>query len=222
MISLRQQVEDRGFAMIPSCLTEDLVAAFCNEFGENQASQRNILAISCVRSLAQSLFMRQTVELILGKGCFAVRGIFFNKTEEANWKVTWHQDLTIAVRERINLEGFGPWSSKDDVLHVQPPDEIMNSMLAIRVHLDESCADNGPLRVISASHKMGRLPPEQVTELAEGKAETCCVPKGGAFLMKPMLLHASSKCTAPKPRRVIHLEFANSELPGGLEWAERI
>jgi len=147
---------------------------------------------------------------------------FFNKTQSANWKVVWHQDLTISVRERRDFDGFGSWTMKDGVLHVQPPADVMSGMLAIRLHLDESGSDNGPLRVIADSHKQGRLSAEQVASLKKEAAVTCCVPKGGALLMRPLLLHASSRCVIPKPRRVIHLEFAATELPQGLEWYEKL
>jgi len=150
-----------------------------------------------------------------------VRGIFFNKTKQSNWKVAWQQDLTIAVRERREVGGFGPWSKKAGVLHVQPPAEIMGRILAIRLHLDESGPDNGPLRVIAGSHKEGRPSAEEVAHLGKSRCETCVIPKGGALLMRPLLLHTSSACIVPKPRRVIHFEFVAAELPQRLEWLGR-
>jgi hypothetical protein len=48
------------------------------------------------------------------------------------------------------------------------------------------------------------------------------IPRGGALLMRPLLLHASSACVVPKPRRVIHLEFVAEHLPDGLEWFDRV
>ncbi len=122
----------------------------------------------------------------------------------------------------LDVDGFGSWTMKDGVLHVQPPADVMSGMLAIRLHLDESGSDNGPLRVIADSHKQGRLSAGQVESLKKEAAVTCCVPKGGALLMRPLLLHASSSCVIPKPRRVIHLEFAATELPQGLEWYEKL
>lgn len=37
----------------------------------------------------------------------------------------------------------------------------------------------------------------------------------------PLLLHSSKRTTNLQPRKVIHLEFANTELLNGLEWAEK-
>lgn len=101
---------------------------------------------------------------------------------------------------------------------MQPPAEIMNDMLAIRLHLDECGLDNGPLRVISGSHREGRLSAGQIGSCEKENSVTCTVPKGGALVMRPLLLHASSACAAPKTRRVIHIEFAAAELPHGLDW----
>lgn len=143
------------------------------------------------------------------------------RRELSNWRVAWHQDLTIAVRERKTVEGFGPWTTKDGVLHVQPSAEVMNGILAIRLHLDESASDNGPLRVIPGSHREGRLSAERISSWHKQESITCTVPRGGALLMRPLLLHASSACAVPKPRRVIHLEFAAAELPHGLDWHEK-
>jgi ectoine hydroxylase-related dioxygenase (phytanoyl-CoA dioxygenase family) len=219
---LRRQVEVDGFAVVPACLDEGAVEHLCKQFDDTQHPQRNLLSVPSVRQLATSKRVREVMEAALGPKCFAVRGIFFNKTQSANWKVVWHQDLTISVRERKDVDGFGSWTMKGGVLHVQPPADLMNGMLAIRLHLDESGPDNGPLRVIAGSHNQGRLSAEQVASLKKENAITCCVPKGGALLMRPMLLHASSACVIPKPRRVIHLEFAATELPQGLEWHERL
>lgn len=216
-----QQLDRDGFAIVSSCLDENTLNHLCAEFGEARESQRNALSNPSVRQLATSAPVRALVESALGKNCFAVRGIFFNKTQEANWKVIWHQDLTISVRHRCVADGFGPWTLKDGVIHVQPPAEIMSQMLAIRLHLDESGPDNGPLRVIPGTHKYGRLSASQLAEMKNRQGTTCYVPRGGALLMRPLLLHASSSCAAPKPRRVIHIEFAAAELPHGLEWHAR-
>jgi ectoine hydroxylase-related dioxygenase (phytanoyl-CoA dioxygenase family) len=211
-----------GFAVVPACLDEGAVEHLCKQFEDTQHPQRNLLSIPSIRQLATSKRVREVMEAALGPKCFAVRGIFFNKTQGANWKVVWHQDLTISVRERKDVDGFGSWTIKGGVLHVQPPADLMNGMLAIRLHLDESGPDNGPLRVIAGSHNQGRLSAEQVASLKKENAVTCLVPKGGALLMRPMLLHASSACVIPNPRRVVHLEFAATELPQGLEWHERL
>jgi ectoine hydroxylase-related dioxygenase (phytanoyl-CoA dioxygenase family) len=220
--TLKPLVEEHGFAVVPACLDEAVLERLCKQFEDARRPQRNLLSVPCVRELAMSRPVREVIETVLGPKCFAVRGIFFNKTRSSNWKVVWHQDLTIAVRERSDVDGFGPWTMKAGVLHVQPPAEIMRGILAIRLHLDESGLDNGPLRVIAGSHQEGRFSAEQISAWERGTFITCTVPKGGALLMRPLLLHASSACAIPKSRRVIHIEFAAGELPQGLEWHDRV
>ncbi|HTE87683.1 MAG TPA: phytanoyl-CoA dioxygenase family protein, partial [Terriglobales bacterium] len=123
--------------------------------------------------------------------------------------------------ERKEAAHFGPWSIKAGVPHVQPPPSVMAKMLAIRLHLDESHEGNGPLRVISGSHRAGFLSAEGISIWRERPSVVCAVPRGGAILMRPLLLHASSSSLKPEPRRVIHLEFAADDLPDGLQWHDR-
>lgn len=215
-------VEQDGFAIVSSCLNEELTQSLAAQLHEGSYAKRNLLALPIVRELATSPALRNLAETVLGKHCFAVKGTFFNKTRESNWKVPWHQDLTIMVRERREIAGFSPWTIKEGIVHVQPTAEILSRILAIRLHLDESGADSGPLRVIPGSHKDGRLSSEQVSAYEKEDNEICLVPRGGALLMRPLLLHASSACAVPKPRRVIHLEFSADELPQGLHWFDRV
>jgi ectoine hydroxylase-related dioxygenase (phytanoyl-CoA dioxygenase family) len=217
-----QEIEENGFAVVPRCLSEQTVEHLCRHLGDNKHAQRNLLQDSVVRELAVSESVRQTVDTILGGECFSVRGILFNKTPDSNWKVVWHQDRTIAVRERRETPHFGPWSVKAGVTHVQPPAEVMARMLAIRLHLDESHESNGPLRVIPGSHAAGCLSADALANWKERPSVVCTVPRGGAILMRPLTVHASSSSSKPERRRVIHLEFAADELPNGLEWHDRI
>ena len=135
----------------------------------------------------------------------------------------WHQDLTIATAERVEVAGFEPWTEKAGVPHVQPPTQVLESMLAIRVHLDDSTSANGPVRVLEGTHRMGRLSAEMIEGLRTSHTEReCLVAAGGVLAFRPLLLHASSPSLTPSHRRVIHLEFAASELPAPLEWHQRI
>jgi ectoine hydroxylase-related dioxygenase (phytanoyl-CoA dioxygenase family) len=219
---LAQTVEEEGFSIVSSCLDEETVQRLSAELGESSHAKRNLLALPIVRELAASVPVRTTAEAVLGKHCFAVKGTFFNKTQESNWKVAWHQDLTIMVRERKEVAGFGPWTVKEGIVHVQPPADVMSRILAVRLHLDENGLDNGPLRVLSGSHRQGRFSAEEIAEWSRRNNITCTVRRGGALLMRPLLLHASSACLVPKPRRVIHLEFTADELPEGLEWFDKV
>jgi len=217
-VNLKPDVDRVGFAILSNCLNQETVDSLRADFPVSRGPDRNVLSLSSVRALATSHSVREIAEEILGPECFAVRGIFFNKTRQSNWKVVWHQDLTIAVREKLPIDGFGPWTTKAGICHVQPPSAILSAMLAIRLHLDESDSDNGPLRVIPGTHKHGRLSGTEIAVFAKSNCVTCLVPEGGALVMRPLLLHASSACVVNKPRRVTHLEFAAQDLSNGLRW----
>jgi len=225
------RLEQEGFAILPEAVPGDtleaLLAALVSVSSDTEPRRRggvrNLFeSIAEVRDIARSGAMRAAAEAVLGPGCFAVRALLFDKTSEANWKVIWHQDLTIAVRERRSVEGFGPWSDKAGIPHVQPPTGLLERMVAVRLHLDDCGAENGPVRVLPGSHRIGRLGPEDIAAWRERTSPVeCLVPRGGLLVMRPLLLHASSPASAPAHRRVLHLEYVAEALPDGLEWHER-
>ncbi len=219
-----------GFTVIPSALArwevESLLAAVealpIPSAEEARGGQRDLFRIlPVVRDLASHPAIRSRPAAILGSAAFAVRAILFDKTAEANWKVAWHQDLTIPTRRRMEVPGFSPWSEKAGIPHVQPPPSVLEQMLTVRVHLDPCDSANGPVRVLPGSHREGRLSPGAVDawKAKVMQIETPC-PSGGLLLMRPLLLHASSPAERPTHRRVIHLEYAADSLPHGLEWHE--
>jgi ectoine hydroxylase-related dioxygenase (phytanoyl-CoA dioxygenase family) len=126
--------------------------------------------------------------------------------------------VTIAVRRKLDVPGFSAWSVKEGVTHVQPPTEIMERMITIRVHIDDCLEDNGPLQVLPGSHCHGRLSDAEIAKWSHSPGVTCPTPRGSALVMRPLLLHRSSPAKVPSHRRVLHLEFAGENLPGGLEW----
>lgn len=181
-------------------------------------ARRNMLELDFVQALASSPRVPELIDAI-APGLFAVRAILFDKNESANWTVPWHQDRSIAVREKIDLPGFGPWSTKAGVIHVQPPEEILQQMLTLRIHLDPCDPDNGPLRVVPGTQN--RILDQMEVErcVSENDEIACVTGAGGLLLVRPLLLHASSPASEPSHRRVIHVEFGPSKLLGGLRWA---
>ncbi len=183
---------------------------------------RNLLqVVPFTRHLANSSACRSIVGPILGSSARVVRGIYFDKHRDANWKVAWHQDLTIAVQERVKVHGYGPWSIKAGINHVQPPVSVLQNMLAVRIHLDHADKSNGALRVLPGTHLYDRLDASQIQYWKQQReAITCAVKRGGAMLMRPLLLHSSSPAIDPRHRRVLHFEYSSIDLPGGLRWFE--
>jgi ectoine hydroxylase-related dioxygenase (phytanoyl-CoA dioxygenase family) len=233
--SVAEALNQSGYAVVPPVLSpaeiEALLAAVSRHEGSGVRHKgeravyaiRNLLEVEAVRDLVAHPAIQSLTGAILGPGAFAVRGILFDKTPEANWKVVWHQDLSIAVQEKREVSGFGPWSVKAGVVHVQPPVAVLERMATIRLHLDDCGLDNGALKVLPGSHAMGRLVAEEIERCRQETAEVLCpVPAGGALVMRPLILHASAPATSPRHRRVVHLEFATEELPGGLGWYDRV
>lgn len=148
-----------------------------------------------------------------------VRAVMFDKTPDANWIVAWHQDRVIPVRERREVEGFGPWSTKDGVLHVAPPFDVLARMLTVRVHLDPVDASNAPLRVALGSHRLGRVSAETAAREAEALPQLVCLAQtGDVWAYVTPILHASDRADPPRRRRVLQVDYADFDLPGGLEW----
>ncbi|MDB5322527.1 MAG: protein involved in biosynthesis of mitomycin antibiotics/polyketide fumonisin [Phycisphaerales bacterium] len=228
------EVARDGFTLVPSVLAPARITALIDALeeleshtaireksGSTYAVRRLCETVPAVRQLADSPELRALVEPFLGPAARVVRSLLFDKNPAANWKVPWHQDLTIAVKDRREVRGFGPWSVKAGVPHVQPPVHVLAGMLTVRLHLDDCGQDNGPLRVLPGSHKLGVIDTATIAQLRQQTPETSCtLAAGGAVLMRPLLLHASSPATVPGHRRVIHLEFAAADLVGGLEWRE--
>ena len=220
-----EEYRARGFVVLNQVVPPDFVPELRREVERLTPSSlvrggvRNGLGKSALlRDLGEDLgsiagqFLRQGVQ--------PVKLTIFDKTPKANWKVPMHQDLTITVRQRLEVPGFGPWSEKGGLPHVQPPANILESIIAIRLHLDETPASGGALRVIPSSHRLGRLSHRKIQSLQENTETVVCpVAAGGAMVMSPLLVHASSPARAPDHRRVLHFEFTAIDLPGGLEWS---
>ena len=223
-------VDSEGWAVTQPVLPQLVLDRLIEELAPIAAERsrrggiRNLLEQSgAVRRLAASREVREVAETVLGPQCFAVRAILFDKTPAANWKVLWHQDLTIAVRRRVTMAGFDVWSEKAGIPHVHAPAEILERMLAVRIHLDDCGPDNGPVRVLPGSHRVGRLSPDAIDAWkASGAAVDCIVERGGILAFRPLVLHASAPARSPAHRRVLHFEFAAETPPEPLEWYSQV
>lgn len=138
-----------------------------------------------VRAFATAHPLIDIVSAVLGAGARPVRAILFDKSPAANWYVTWHQDLSIPVKHRVDVPGFGPWSTKEGITHVQPPAAILEGMLSARIHLDDCDLENGPIKFIPGSHKGGILEPSQIdSRRAPGDFVSCPVKRGDVILRR--------------------------------------
>lgn len=213
-------LDDSGYDIPPHGLNEADLQALSREFPPSSPNRRNLFVFSpLVESLVKRGSFSHLAQEVLGEKAFAVRAIFFNKIEKANWHVPWHQDIGIPIRERRDVPGFSAFTRKDGILHVNAPSIVLENLLILRLHLDECTATNGAMRLIPGSHLQGRIHDHNIHPQSEAQPE---VPAGGILRLRPLLLHASAHTRSDAPRRVVHIEYAVDDLPGGLEWATRV
>lgn len=184
---------------------------------------RNLLQREWCVDLARKIVDHPAVAAVVPEGTVPVQCTAFEKSPRRNWLVSLHQDLSIPVAERISDPEVTGWSHKEGVLYAQPPSAILEQLIAVRVQLDPCRPDDGSLRVVPGSHNRGRISDSEAFALRDRIGETeCAVPRGAVLIMRPLLLHASSKLEGAHVRRVLHFLFGPRELPFGLRWAHAL
>jgi len=230
-LGLQVFLKNNGFAVVQSIYPDNEVKQLINLLGKLHhhkptfrktkdlfAIRQCLKEIPAIKEIVFNRALKEIIKSIAGDdNYFVVKSIYFDKPPESNWFVAWHQDLTISVKSKINVPRFGPWTVKQDQFAVQPPLEFLQTNITIRIHLDDTNELNGALKVIPGSHLQGILRSEYIDK---SKAVSVNVPAGGIILMKPLLMHASSRTLNNLQRRVLHIEFSNQQLPGTLEWSE--
>lgn len=222
----RQQVDECGFAVIPGIFEKDRVTLLAENLAtanlrRSRAGVRHALGNAAVFSLANGSQLATIARSILGASAYPFRATMFEKTTDANWLVVWHQDTALPLSRRQEASGWGPWSVKEGVIYAHAPANALSQVLALRVHLDDSTPQNGPLRVLPSTHTLGVLSDDAIHQLAQHVVPVeCCVPRGGIVAMKPLVVHSSSKSQSDCARRVLHIEYAASTaITGNLELA---
>ncbi|RKE52645.1 phytanoyl-CoA dioxygenase family protein [Sphingobacterium detergens] len=229
----KNEIKEDGFTVIENVFNrnevEQLVTMIENEDHSRDTFRRSsdlfairqiIKEIPAIYTIIFNDNLKDVISKLLGADHFIVKSIYFDKPATSNWYVSYHQDLTISVLEKIDSEGFSNWTVKHNQYAVQPPLEILENIVTIRIHLDDTDAENGALNIIPGSHNKGIYRPETIDWTME-QDKNCPVPEGGIMIMKPLLLHSSKRTSNNKRRRVIHIEFSNIELANNLCWAER-
>jgi ectoine hydroxylase-related dioxygenase (phytanoyl-CoA dioxygenase family) len=177
----------------------------------SKAGARRILGVPTVRQLANDPRLMAIVNDFVGPTAVPFRATLFDKSATANWLVVWHQDTALPLRERFDDREWGPWSVKGGVIHAHAPAWALEQVIALRVSLDDSTRTNGPLRVLPGSHRHGVFSDQQVAQLASATTPVdCTAASGGVVAMRPLTVHASSKSTDDRPRRVLHIEYAST------------
>lgn len=223
-----------GFCILPSAVSlpkTQLLIDCCARLFEDDAN--GVLARSsrgCVyaaRNLIRALPELQTVwhcdvlttflRTSLGDHYGLVRVLFFDKPPDRTWALGWHKDTAIAVQDAsLKSAHFSRPTIKAGVPHVVASETVLQSMLTLRIHLDEATVANGPLQVVPGSHVS-----LDSCGVGTDRAVTILAAAGDVLAMRPLLSHCSgsSHVGTILHRRILHLEFAASrELSDGFAW----
>lgn len=227
-------IADNGFSIIENVYSAKEIEQIISKINQTDTSKETFRKSNDLFAVRQFLNeipettelifnenLKQIVTDLFGKDYFVVKSIYFDKPEQSNWFVSYHQDLTISVDKKVELANYGPWTVKQNQFAVQPPIEVLQNIYTIRIHLDDTDENNGALKVIPGSHLKNIYRPETIDWTKESET-VCKVNKGGIMIMKPLLLHSSNRTTNNNKRRVIHIEFSNMKLPQELNWSERL
>ena len=220
---LSEELAQQGFAIVSTALPSrhiDEITLRLESLKSDGPGSRNALDQDWCWQLAAFLRSLPVLSEVFGN-LVAVQCTYFDKRSYGNWLVPIHQDLSIPVKEFVEAEALTGWTRKQGRTFVQAPVDVLEEMIAVRLHLDDSDHGNGPLRVVAGSHQFGRIPSRDCARhRAEYGEVECVVARGGVILMKPLLLHASSKSVTSRRRRVLHFVFGPHDLPHGLAWAQ--
>lgn len=229
LVTIQKKLEHKGFSILNYVFGKKEINAIRGKIFNYQKQNseaephaiRNILHV--IPEIGGLVFNANLLAILrkIDRNLFLTKSLYFEKSMDANWYVTWHQDVTINVTNKIETAGFSGWTKKSGAFGVRPPEETLKNTLTIRIHLDDTNESNGSLKVIPGSHNK-ILVNDEINLISQNSIPyTCEIGAGGIQLMKPLLLHSSSKVTSQKPRRILHLEFNSIELPNGLTWAEK-
>ena len=215
---------EHGFTVIENCYSRSDCVHIGSQIDKiTGAGSRCLLNKQWCQTLAVSLKDRVVSTIPELESLVAVQCTFFNKSSSSNWFVAFHQDRSIPVGSGVPENKWPGWSRKEGMTFIHGPDELLAQMVALRLHIDDSTPDNGPLRVIPDSHRSGTLSPQDIDVLRDSSIDQQLTVKvGGVVAMRPLLLHASSKSRTMESRRVLHFLFGPPSLPEGLEWRRTV
>jgi ectoine hydroxylase-related dioxygenase (phytanoyl-CoA dioxygenase family) len=217
-------VDEAGFAILPDVFSAGRMDQLLADLSQNsllrsRAGIRHAMKLPSVADIARNDLL-ELAKTVLGREAVPFRAALFDKSAASNWLVVWHQDTALPIAKRKDVQGWGPWSTKEGVCYAHAPAHALCQVLALRVHLDDSTATNGPLRVRPGTHAHGVLTDDEIHALAESiHPVECTTSRGGVVAMRPLLVHASSKSQDHVPRRVLHIEYAAAPVLDGLTLA---
>lgn len=212
-----EQLEREGYAIVPALFSDQEIDGLSNalatsNLARSRAGVRHAMRHSRVADLAGDSRLVELANAALDAPSVPYRATLFDKSPDANWLVVWHQDTALPRREKREAPGWGPWSVKEGIVYAHAPAEALRKVVALRIHLDDSSSDNGPLRILPGTHGQGVLTDDEIQDFTQRISPVECVSaRGGVVAMRPLAIHASSKSADSHSRRVLHIEYTSSK-----------
>jgi ectoine hydroxylase-related dioxygenase (phytanoyl-CoA dioxygenase family) len=226
--NIKRDIDQEGFFTAPHFYSDEFVNELMERLDRSHALQYEkqepfdfnlITRISFVEDLAHSHRLISLVKQVIGENAFPINAFVLDKTQNNNWGLDWHQDLKIAVKRKIETNGYYNWTIESGITHTIPPREILEKRLSVRIHLDDCFIENGAILIAPKSHQYGIIKNKaEVEKITRDKVLYCEIAKGGIMFLTPLLLHKSPYATTNKKRRILQIDYAGSPLPNGLEW----
>ncbi len=192
--------------------------ALCDLPASN-APIRDVLATdSPYRTVALQSELRGVASRVLGEQAWAVRSSLFTKSAESDWFVPWHQDQTVCVQRRREAPGFSNWTRKGGIDYATAPLAVLQTVIALRLHVDPCPAGAGPLEVIPGTHRTLHDAAARHQLISTIPAKILAVAPGDILVMSPLILHRSRRMECGGTRRILHVEFTCQSLPDPLRW----
>ncbi|MEA3037731.1 MAG: hypothetical protein QOE79_244 [Sphingomonadales bacterium] len=204
-----------GAEHIPAAFAGDEIDALRAHLARHRASAR----LKPGAGLAALIGPADAVAAGRLPGARAVFARYFDKSRDSNWSLGWHQDRTVALKERREATGFTAWTVKSGLVHATPPFCFLERMLVLRLHLDSTGEAAAPLLIAPRSHRLGAVAEAEIDAIVQRcGSHACLAAAGDVWAYWAPILHASAPMRVPGRRRILQLAYSDSELPPGLAW----
>jgi len=220
-LELRSEFEASGRFWFRNAVSESALLLFDEAMTDHCKAGQRLDQFGALKAALATKNSLLAVVQRLDPNARPVRVVAFNKSESANWGVPWHQDRVIAVSKKADVAGYRNWTKKSGIWHCEPPQAVLDQMLFVRVHLDDTDQDNGAMEIALASHSKGIIPSSEAERAAsQCPQEVCGAKRGDVLVLKMLTLHASKPAKVSFGRRVLRVDFSSSDLPSPLSWVK--
>lgn len=221
---MRHDLDVHGLAVLRSALNEgqlcSLLAVVSPDTAQGSLRHRSGLTYGARGLLASrpqlavelnAVGLNRFASDALGRPAFPIDAIFFDKHPDANWAVPAHQDVVVPVPQPADASTVRRLRSRNGMTHGEPPESVLDELLAVRVHFDLADENTGPLCVAAGTHRRGRITEFDISTIPLSAYQSCRAGPGDLLFIKPLVVHRSGKSTRNAHRRVLHLVYAPTD-----------